>query len=188
VIRTPIDEVQAHHSTLELFSHNIVLLPWGEQDLNLRRDNSNWFTASHLRPLGHHPKKNVRRGKQIWYGRLLGIEPRASNPQFNIFPLNYSRLDFTIKYPLPDSNWHFVTKVAFKATVSTISPSGLIIILYLEADSNCQNSDPKSDTSTNSVIQAGPTSPFASYRTRTDKLQILSLLCLPIPLKRRVFS
>lgn len=121
-------------------------------------------------------------GRDSISGRLLGIEPRASNPQFNIFPLNYSR-----QYPLPDSNRHFLTKTAFKAVVSTISPSGRAMFLepymkvkiYPKADSNCQNSDPKSDTSTIPSFRQNSTAWRTSYRTRTDKLQILSLLCLP---------
>ena len=50
-----------------------------------------------------------------------------------------------------DTSW----RVAFKATVSTVSPSGRVsalVELYCwvcpEADLNCQNTDPKSVTST----------------------------------------
>lgn len=112
---------------------------WGERDLNSRREFSNRFTVDRLRPLGHRPMS----------GQLLGIEPRSSNPQFNILPLNYScRTRYRTRTSIS------LKRVAFKATASTISPSGLYFSIYPKWDSNSQKPDPKSGTSTNSVIRA----------------------------------
>ena len=87
-------------------------------------------------------------------GQLLGIEPSSVESQSTILPINYSCRkprkphSFRARYRTRTDT---SKRVAFKATVSTISPSGRIQILsivYPEADLNCQNTDTKSVTST----------------------------------------
>ena len=59
----------------------------------------------------------------LYVGQLLGIEPSAVESQSTILPINYScqRAKLFARYRTrTDTSW----RVAFKATVSTISPSG----------------------------------------------------------------
>lgn len=94
---------------------------WGEPDLN-RRGFLDRFTVCCFQPLSHRPHCIT-----FIPGQLLGIEPRAVEPQSTILPLNYSCQ--TRGYPLPDLNRHS-EEAAFKAAASTVSPSGPFSLFF----------------------------------------------------------
>ena len=138
---------------------------WGEPDSN-RRGFLDRFTVCCFQPLSHRPV--------LEYGQLLGIEPRAIEPQSTILPLNYScRTHCRTWTGTPQKQLLRLPRLPFRQVGNKIKTE-----LYPEGDSNSQKPDPKSGTSTNSVIEAIILL-YTPCRTWTGKLQILSLTCLP---------
>jgi hypothetical protein len=81
VNRTPIREVQARYSTVELFSLGFCF--WGGQDLNLRRVSPNRVTVGRLRPLGHRPTLFAAK----LFGAATGNRTQSLESTIQYFPI-----------------------------------------------------------------------------------------------------